>query len=105
MMKNQNAVLITILSVSGSLAFTFVAQAVSPPPDGAYPGFNTAEGQNALFSLTSGLWNTALGAFTLYDDTSGSGNIAIGINSLRNNVTGGLNTAVGLDALFANNGD
>jgi N-acetylneuraminic acid mutarotase len=27
------------------------ARAVSPPPDGAYPGLNTAEGQSALFSL------------------------------------------------------
>ena len=31
------------------------AQAVVPPPDGGYPGFNTAEGQNALFSLTTGV--------------------------------------------------
>ena len=31
------------------------------PPDGGYPGFNTAEGQNALFSLTTGLGNTAVG--------------------------------------------
>ena len=30
------------------------AQAVNPPPDGGYPGGNTAEGQNALFSLTTG---------------------------------------------------
>jgi hypothetical protein len=29
-------------------------QAVLPPPDGGYAGFNTAEGQNALFSLTIG---------------------------------------------------
>jgi hypothetical protein len=29
-------------------------QAVSPAPDGGYPGGNTAEGQNALFSLTTG---------------------------------------------------
>ena len=34
---------------------TPVAQAVVPPPDGGYPGFNTAEGQNALFNLTSGV--------------------------------------------------
>ena len=26
------------------------AQAVIPPPDGGYPGFNTAEGQNALLA-------------------------------------------------------
>jgi hypothetical protein len=30
------------------------AQAVSPPPDGGYAGGNTAEGRNALFSLTTG---------------------------------------------------
>jgi hypothetical protein len=104
-MKTRNTVLTTILVVSGSLGLVFVTQAVNPPPDGAYPGYNTAEGQNALFELTSGLWNSALGAFTLYGNTSGSGNTAVGINGLRNNVTGGLNTAVGLDALFANNGD
>jgi hypothetical protein len=28
-------------------------QAVLPQPDGGYPGGNTAEGQNALFNLTS----------------------------------------------------
>jgi hypothetical protein len=29
-----------------------------PPPDGGYPGSNTAEGDNALFNLTSGTGNT-----------------------------------------------
>src|SRR5215471_10216516 len=29
-------------------------QAVNPPPDGGYPGGNSAEGQNALFGLSSG---------------------------------------------------
>jgi hypothetical protein len=36
-------------------------QAVSPPPDGGYPGNNTAEGDSALFSLTSGGGDTAIG--------------------------------------------
>jgi len=81
------------------------AQGVTPAPDGGYAGFNTAEGQNALFSRTTGLWNTGLGAFTLYRDTSGNGNTAVGINGLRNNVTGGFNTAVGLNTLYFNNGD
>ena len=31
-----------------------MARAVTPEPDGGYPGFNTAEGDNALFSLTTG---------------------------------------------------
>jgi Chaperone of endosialidase len=83
-------------------ALLTTAQAVTPPPDGGYPGFNTAEGQNALFSCTTGVRNTALGAFTLYRDTTGNGNTAVGINALRRNIIGGYNTAVGLNALFAN---
>ena len=34
------------------------AQAVNPPPVGGYPGANTAKGQNALLSLSSGTFNT-----------------------------------------------
>jgi uncharacterized coiled-coil protein SlyX len=96
-----------ILGLSGLACFALfrIAQAVVPAPDGGYPGFNTAEGQNALFGLTTGVWNTALGAFTLSSDTTGNGNTAVGINVLRNNVTGAFNTGVGLNALFANNGD
>src|SRR5947199_6217773 len=36
-------------------------RAVLPPPDGGYPGANTAEGDAALFSLTTGSENTAIG--------------------------------------------
>jgi hypothetical protein len=32
-------------------------QALNPPPDGGYPEGNTAEGQAALFSLTTGVVN------------------------------------------------
>jgi hypothetical protein len=35
-------------------------QAVSPPPDGGYPGGNTAEGQDALLSLTTGTFTQPL---------------------------------------------
>ena len=103
------------------------AQAVVPPPDGGYPNFNTAEGQNALFGLTTGQWNTALGAFTLWKNTDGSFNTAVGTAALLSNIgnqsagegientavgaaallhntTGFANTAVGVDALLNNTG-
>jgi len=41
------------------------AYAVSPAPDGGYAGFNTAEGDFALFSLTTGRFNTAIGSDAL----------------------------------------
>jgi hypothetical protein len=98
---------------------------VVPAPDGGYPGFNTAEGQNALFSLTSGGGNTAVGWHSLFsntdgtfntgvgagtllfnvgDQTAGDGvnNTAIGTAALLFNTRGSLNTAVGTHALFSN---
>jgi len=77
-------------------------QAVSPPPDGAYPGNNTAEGQNALFSLTSGVDNTAVGFQALFRNTTGSDNTATGAKALQSNTTGIRNSAFGKYALFFN---
>ena len=51
-------------------AFSPSAQAVVPPPDGGYPGGNTAEGQTALLSLTTGSYNTAVGYLSLRSDTT-----------------------------------
>jgi hypothetical protein len=62
------------------------AQAVVPPPDGGYPGFNTAEGQNALFSRTTGLANTAVGWYSLFSNTDGSYNTSVGVGTLLFNV-------------------
>jgi hypothetical protein len=94
------------------------AQAVVPPPDGGYPGGNTAEGQNALLSLTTGSFNTAVGWFSLESNTTtnfntalGAGtllfniaesNTAIGAAALLFNTTGEANTAAGTQALFSN---
>ena len=79
-----------------------LAQAVVPPPDGGYPGGNTAEGANALFSLTTGTYNTAVGLDALYSDTVGNRNTAVGLNALRRNTSGNQNTAVGAEALRFN---
>ena len=75
---------------------------VSPAPDGAYPGATTAEGQNALQSLTSGIHNTALGYQTLFSDTTGHDNMASGFLALFKNTTGSNNTANGGQALYSN---
>src|SRR6266545_2237748 len=101
---NNRSIILNLFAMAG-LALSPIAEAVVPAPDGGYPGFNTAEGQNALFSLTTGVWNTTVGAYSLFSDTTGNGNTAIGINDLRNNVTGSFNTAVGLNALYQNTAD
>jgi hypothetical protein len=59
-MKNRH-IRLTVAFALGFFTLCPVAQAVVPAPDGGYPGFNTAEGQSALFSLAGGVWNTALG--------------------------------------------
>ena len=76
-------------------------QAVVPPPDGGYPDFNTAEGQNALFSLTTGSANTAVGWFSLWGNAEGSFNTGTGAGALLFN-TADLNTATGTAALLSN---
>src|SRR5207253_3235682 len=75
---------------------------VSPPPDGGYANANTAEGINALFSLTSGFGNTANGFEALFSNTTGNANTANGSAALLKNTTGIQNTATGDGALQSN---
>jgi hypothetical protein len=72
-------------------------QALSPAPDGGYPGGNTAEEQDALSSLTTGTYNSATGVFSLLSLTTGSFNTAIGAGTLLAN-TADKNTATGAGA-------
>ena len=89
-----------VISVSW-LALSSETRAVSPPPDGGYFNANTAEGQDALFSLTTGFSNTAIGFRALHSTTTGSSNTATGVNALFNN-TADNNTANGFEALVEN---
>jgi hypothetical protein len=76
-------------------------QAVVPPPDGGYPGGNTAEGQYALLGLTAGTYNTAVGAYSLFRDTAANFNTGVGAATLLSN-TADENTATGAGALLSN---
>ena len=89
-------------SALACLALLLAVKAVTPAPDGGYPNQNTAEGDDALFSLTTGVSNTAIGFDALYYDTTGTFNTAAGDHALFSNTTGGSNTANGYLALFAN---
>ena len=75
---------------------------VSPPPDGGYAGGNTAEGQKALLSLTSGTYNNAIGLYSLLSLTTGSFNTGDGAATLLVN-NANENTATGAGALLSNN--
>ena len=97
--KAQN--LISIVILIACIGLSSHAQAVLPPPDGGYPGGNTAEGQTALFSLTTGGFNTAIGWLSLRRNSTGSFNTAIGAGTLLAN-TADNNTATGAGALLAN---
>ena len=130
LMKNRNITFTTIILFAfGSLALLPKAQATPEEapatPAAALPGFNTAEGQNALFGLTTGVGNTAVGWFSLWSNTDGSFNTGVGAGTLLFNVgdqstgegvnntalgtvallfntTGSENTATGVQALFSN---
>jgi len=97
LIQGRKAFLVAFMLASFVLAQ--VAQAVSPPPDGDYPGGNTAEGQDALFSLTTGSYNTALGWNSLASDREGKFNAAVGAGTLVFNVADN-NTATGAGALL-----
>jgi hypothetical protein len=117
-MKNRSTKLLAILPVLASFALLPGARAVNPAPDGCFPNFTTAEGCDALSSLTIGAGNTALGWRSLFLDTTGSfntgvgagalvlnnanSNTAVGAAALLLNTSGTQNTAIGTDALVFN---
>src|SRR5437773_11591766 len=110
-MKNRNTIVIAILSVLA--CFERLPQTRADDP---VPPSNTADGQGALLSITTGLYNSAFGFLSVlslsdanFDTGVGAGallvdnggtNTAVGAGALLNNTTGSDNTAVGAFALF-----
>jgi Chaperone of endosialidase len=99
-LRSRSASILIALAL-GTLALVQRAESVNPPPDGGYAGGNTAEGQNALLSLTTGGFNTAVGFLSLRSNTTGAFNTAIGAGTLLAN-TADNNTASGAGALLSN---
>jgi hypothetical protein len=65
---------------------------------------NTATGDSALYSNTTGGGNTATGAQALFSNTTGGGNTAVGVGTLQYNTSSDGDTAIGAGALFYNFG-
>ena len=65
-------------------------------------GNNTAIGDQALYSNTSGAQVTGVGALSLANNSTGIDNTGLGYASLVSNTTGNYNTALGRSALNSN---
>ena len=115
-MQNRHIIFGAILS--RPCIFTGSASS-RPGADGCYPNFTTAEGCNALNSLTTGAANTGVGWYSLFSNTDrqlqhrsrrwsaglstpADNNTAVGAGALLLNTTGTENTAVGANALVHN---
>ncbi|TMP90155.1 MAG: hypothetical protein E6L08_13590 [Verrucomicrobia bacterium] len=98
----RGLVLIAVVFACFGLSPIPKAFGVTPAPDGGYANENTAEGTNALLSLTTGTHNTATGFQALFSNTTGGANTATGHNTLVSNTTGNDNTANGGGVLASN---
>jgi hypothetical protein len=97
--KNTTILPVLIVLTLACFGLSPTARAVDPPPDGGYPNQNTAEGEDALFSLTTGADNTAMGFDALFYNQVGNSNTAIGSYALNSTLNGNSNTAIGAFAL------
>ena len=101
-MKSWKIIFTTVLSALICFGLLAGANAVGPAaPDTALPSGNTADGQSALRSLTTGQFNSAFGFLSLLSDADANFNTGVGAGVLLVN-TASENTAVGAGALLSN---
>jgi hypothetical protein len=113
-MKTITTIIYSAFAVFALGCFALLPEAQAAPekapvaPETALSGFNTADGDHALFSLTTGVANAAFGWYSLFSNTDGSFNTAVGAGTLLFNVgdqstsEGVQNTALGAAALLSN---
>jgi hypothetical protein len=118
-MKIRKIISMTALFTLVCFGLCQQAQSATDTPDpGPLTVSNTADGQGALSSLTTGLYNSAFGFLSVlsvsdanFDTGVGAGallvdnggtNTAVGAGALFSNTTGADNNAVGVFALFTN---
>jgi hypothetical protein len=91
-------------TIAGTKTFSVdtVVNGVNIGRGGGNIATNTANGNAALISNTTGADNTASGYQALYNNTIGGYNTAYGVQALYNNTIGLYNTASGYQALFSN---
>src|SRR4029453_16083464 len=101
-MKIRKIIFTTALSALVCFGLMPAAKAIepaAPAPNPPLAGGNTADGQNALLSLTTGTFNSAFGFDAVLLLSDGSFDTGIGAGALLLD-TAGTNTAVGAGALF-----
>src|SRR6266508_381360 len=101
-MKSRKIMFTTVLSALVCFGLCQQLQSATDTPDpGAKPLSNTADGVNALLSITTGLYNSAFGFDSLLSTSDTSFNTGVGAGTLLLN-TSSSNTAVGAWAMLNN---
>src|SRR5213075_2854296 len=102
-MKIRKMIFTTAMSALACFGLCQQAQSATdtPDPGGSLPTSNTADGQGALGSLTTGLYNSAFGFLSLLSLSDGNFDTGVGAGALLVN-TASENTAMGAGALLSN---
>jgi len=101
-MKSRKIIFTTVLSALVCFGLCQQVQSATDTPDpGSISAGNTADGQLALLSLTTGIYNSAFGFYAALSISDQSFDTAVGAGTLLLD-TAGTNTAVGAGALFSN---
>src|SRR5881392_1289037 len=101
-MKIRKVIFTTALSALVCFGLCQQVQSATDTPDpGSLPTSNTADGQGALGSLTTGLYNSAFGFLSVLSLSDANFDTGVGAGALLVD-NGGENTAVGDGGLFSN---